>query len=274
MLSQRFVSLLPTSTSFVLLQKRKRELAPGYIWMDEETGVFLSLMQGDKTTIGYFNWMKLKNKKNKKRRCRGRRPLIMRKSPGSWKGFDRRDSSRHFSPWLFDTSGWCHSIMPSSFYSFNAEKFNSFYSKINEWPHYGSPFLTLSALPHISKPPTSFFFLLFPLSHPSLYLWIFCFFWCIACATTSRPQVGWVQAAQPPAYSKIHPCVTGVWILQINKKKVSPVWHAPDLNLWEDCVVKNLNGPGCATQRELSVHVPKRTGKLRLPEFTVTFTTN
>ena len=67
MLSQRFVSLLPTLTSFVLLQKRKRELAPGYIWMDEETGVFLSLMQGDKTTIGYFNWMKLKNKKNKKK---------------------------------------------------------------------------------------------------------------------------------------------------------------------------------------------------------------
>ena len=75
MLSQRFVSLLPTSTSFVLLQKRKRELAPGYIWMDEETGVFLSLMQGDKTTIGYFNWMKLKNKKIKKR-CRGRGAIV------------------------------------------------------------------------------------------------------------------------------------------------------------------------------------------------------
>ena len=65
MLSQRFVSPLPTSTSFVLLQKRKRELAPGYIWMDEETGVFLSLMQGDKTTIGYFNWMKLWKLKKK-----------------------------------------------------------------------------------------------------------------------------------------------------------------------------------------------------------------
>ena len=35
--------------------------------MDEETGVFLSLMQGDKTTIGYFNWMKLKNEKIKKK---------------------------------------------------------------------------------------------------------------------------------------------------------------------------------------------------------------
>ena len=104
--------------SFVLLQKKKRELAPGYIWMDEETGVFLSLMQGDKTTIGYFNWMKLKNKK---KRCRGRRPWplsALRKSPGSWKGFDRRDSSRHFSPWLFETSGWCHSIMPSLFILF------------------------------------------------------------------------------------------------------------------------------------------------------------
>ena len=58
MLNQRFVSLLPTSTSFVLLQKRKRELAPGYIFIDEETGVFLSLMQGDETTIG----VKLKNR--------------------------------------------------------------------------------------------------------------------------------------------------------------------------------------------------------------------
>ena len=36
---------------------------------------FLSLMQGDETTIGYFNRMKLK-------RCRGRRPW--RKPPGSW----------------------------------------------------------------------------------------------------------------------------------------------------------------------------------------------
>ena len=27
--------------------KKKARLAPGYIWMDEETGVFLSLMQGD-----------------------------------------------------------------------------------------------------------------------------------------------------------------------------------------------------------------------------------
>ena len=77
MLSQRFVSLLPTSTSFVLLQKRKRELAPGYIWMDEETGVFLSLMQGDKTTIGYFNWMKLKNKRIKKKKKMPRTKAIV-----------------------------------------------------------------------------------------------------------------------------------------------------------------------------------------------------
>ena len=39
-------------------------VAPSIIWLDEETGVFLSLMQGDETTIGYFiNQMKRKIKK-------------------------------------------------------------------------------------------------------------------------------------------------------------------------------------------------------------------
>ena len=55
--------------------RTRKPRAPSHIWTDEETDVFLSLMQGDETTIGYFNRMNLK-------RCRGRRPW--RKSPGSW----------------------------------------------------------------------------------------------------------------------------------------------------------------------------------------------
>ena len=47
----------------VCVAPRKKPKAPralNHIWTDEETGVFLSLMQGDETTIGYFNRMKLK----------------------------------------------------------------------------------------------------------------------------------------------------------------------------------------------------------------------
>ena len=129
MLSQRFVSLLPTSTSFVLLQKRKRQIAPGYIWMDEETGVFLSLMQGDKTTIGYINWMKLKNKKIKKKDAEdeghgGNRRAHERASIGETAvaifhhGYSRR---------VAGVIRLCHRY---SFYSFNAE--NSIHSI--QWP--------------------------------------------------------------------------------------------------------------------------------------------
>ena len=121
MLSQRppgFVSLLPTSTSFVLLQKRKRELAPGYIWMDEETGVFLSLMQGDKTTIGYFNWMKLKNKKNKKKKMPRAKAIDHEEIAGLMKGLrSARQQSPFFTmvirhEWLvsFDYAIVIHSI--------------------------------------------------------------------------------------------------------------------------------------------------------------------
>ena len=41
-------------------KKPRASRAPSHIWTDEETGVFLSLMQGDETRIGYFNTMKLK----------------------------------------------------------------------------------------------------------------------------------------------------------------------------------------------------------------------
>ena len=43
----------------VCVAPRKKPRAPNHIWTDEETGVFLSLMQGDETTIGYFNSKKL-----------------------------------------------------------------------------------------------------------------------------------------------------------------------------------------------------------------------
>ena len=63
---------------FCVAQKKKKRRAPSHIWTDEETGVFLSLMQGDETTIGYFNRMKLKS-------CRGRRawPEITRLMRGN-----------------------------------------------------------------------------------------------------------------------------------------------------------------------------------------------
>ena len=115
MLSQRFVSLLPTS--FVLLQKRKRELAPGYIWMDEETGVFLSLMQGDKTTIGY-EAKKLKNKKKEMPRTKLKAIVGIEEIAGLMKGLrSARQQSPFFTmvirdEWLvsFDYAIVIHSI--------------------------------------------------------------------------------------------------------------------------------------------------------------------
>ena len=69
------VCLSPADVEVVWVAPKKKPRAPSHVWTDEETGVFLSLMQGNETTIGYFNRMKLK-------RCRGRWPE--RKSPGSW----------------------------------------------------------------------------------------------------------------------------------------------------------------------------------------------
>ena len=68
------VFLSPADVEVVCVAPKKKPRAPSHIWTDEETGVFLSPMPGNETTIGYFNRMKLK-------RCRGRRPW--RKSPGS-----------------------------------------------------------------------------------------------------------------------------------------------------------------------------------------------
>ena len=45
---------------------KKKARAPSHIWTNEETGVFLSLIQGDETTIGYFNRMKEKRFLQKK----------------------------------------------------------------------------------------------------------------------------------------------------------------------------------------------------------------
>ena len=41
-------------------KKPRAPRAPSHIWTKEETGVFMSLMQGDETTLGNFNRMKLK----------------------------------------------------------------------------------------------------------------------------------------------------------------------------------------------------------------------
>ena len=129
------VEPMPTSTSFVLLQKRKRE--PRVLSGRTRTWVFFCLS------------------------CRATRRRSGTSIEWSWKDADdeghggnrraheskglRRDSSqllrfrRHFSPWLFETSGLCHSIMPSLFILFiQCWKFNSFYSKVNEWPRCAS----------------------------------------------------------------------------------------------------------------------------------------
>ena len=39
----------------VCVAPREKARAPTHSWTDEEMGVFLSLMQGDETTIGDFN---------------------------------------------------------------------------------------------------------------------------------------------------------------------------------------------------------------------------
>ena len=68
------VCLSPADVDVVCVPTKKKARALSHIWTDEDAGVFLSLMQGDETTIGYFNRMKLK-------RCRLRSPW--RKSTGS-----------------------------------------------------------------------------------------------------------------------------------------------------------------------------------------------
>ena len=54
------VCLSPADAEVVCVAPKKKPRAPSHIWPDEETDVFLSLMQGDEMTIGYFNRMKLK----------------------------------------------------------------------------------------------------------------------------------------------------------------------------------------------------------------------
>ena len=49
------VFLSPADVEVVCVAPKKKPRAPSHIWTDEETGVFLSLMQGDETTLRYFN---------------------------------------------------------------------------------------------------------------------------------------------------------------------------------------------------------------------------
>ena len=48
------VCLSPADIDVVCVAPKKKARALSHIWTDEETGVFLSLMQGDETTIGYL----------------------------------------------------------------------------------------------------------------------------------------------------------------------------------------------------------------------------
>ena len=54
------ICLPPADVDVVCVPPEKKERAPSHIRTNEDAGVFLSLMQGDETTIGYFNRMKLK----------------------------------------------------------------------------------------------------------------------------------------------------------------------------------------------------------------------
>ena len=75
------VSLSPADVGVACVAPKKKARAPSHIWTDEETGVFfLSLWQGDETTIRYCNRMKLNLKKKKRSQWR----RLCRKSPGSW----------------------------------------------------------------------------------------------------------------------------------------------------------------------------------------------
>ena len=73
MLSQVCLSTADVDVVCVAPKKKARD-SPGLYLDGRGDGCFLSLVQGDETTIGYFTRMKLK-KKNKKKSFRGRRPL-------------------------------------------------------------------------------------------------------------------------------------------------------------------------------------------------------
>ena len=114
--------------------KKKARASPGLYLYRRGDGCFLSLMQCDETTIGYFNRMKLKNTK-----------IIIKKDAGNEGHWGNRRAHERasigetavaifhhgYSRRVAGVIRFCHRY---SFYSFNAEKFNSFYSKINEWP--------------------------------------------------------------------------------------------------------------------------------------------
>ena len=118
------LSLSPANVDVVCVTAPgEKARAPSHTWTDEETGFFLSLMQGDEMTIGYFNRIKLKKMPRMrtlwlplKSRCCGFVAIFHH-------GYSRR---------VAGVIRLCHRY---SFHSFNAEKFNSFYSIINEWPH-------------------------------------------------------------------------------------------------------------------------------------------
>ena len=91
------VCLSPADVDVVCVARKKTlraPRAPSHIWTDEETIVFLSLMQGDET----FNEAEAEV-------AVAAEIALLR-------------FRRHFSPWLFEKSGQCHSIMPSLFIPF------------------------------------------------------------------------------------------------------------------------------------------------------------
>ena len=116
-------SLSSLGVVVVCVAPREKARALSHIWTDEEAGVFLFLMQGDETTIGDFNRKDAKDEfEGGGCGCRWNRAAAA-SSPFFYHGYSRG---------VAGVIQLCHRY---SFYSFNAEKFNSFYSIINEWPH-------------------------------------------------------------------------------------------------------------------------------------------
>ena len=107
----------------------KRECESPESYLDKETGVFLSLMQGDETTIGYFHRMIEAKKKNAEDEDGGCMWLPLKSRCCGFVAIFHHGYSERVAGVI----RLCHCY---SFYSFNAEKFNSFYSIINEWPHW------------------------------------------------------------------------------------------------------------------------------------------
>ena len=115
------VSLSPAEVDVVCVAPREKARAPSHIWTDRQMGVSCLSCRAMRRRSG-TSIEKMPRTNSKAEVAVATEIALLR-------------VRRQFSPWLFETSGRCHSIMPSLFILFiQCWKFNSFYSIINEWP--------------------------------------------------------------------------------------------------------------------------------------------